>query len=279
MVDTLCLESIELESIEPEGIDVDGAPSASEVTDEVPGLGDLRKNLRVMLVQIRDQDEALEHEDLCVRQSTGLDGTQLQSHNVVRDRPLVWSELKGIDALLIGGSGDHSATQDYAFSGWLADLVTDAATTETPVFGICWGHHFLARAFGGEVVTDAQREEIGTYDIELTEAGSQDPLFQTTSATFAANLVHHDSITKLPPGFVELASSDACRYQVIRWGDRPVVGTQFHGELDKPQLTHRLGLYQSEYLEDLEQAKAVIEGLRPTPQAGNVLRRFLDLYS
>lgn len=234
---------------------------------------------RVLLLQIRDQDEALEHEALCVRQSTGLDAEQLPTLNVVRSAAREWTELRGVDALIIGGSGDHSATLDYAFTPWLEDLVRDAVADGTPVFGICWGHHFVARTFGGTVVTDPQREEIGTFDIELTAAGRQDPLFHAMSSTFAANLVHHDCVTEPPPGFIELAASRACRYQTLRSVDHPVVCTQFHGEMDKPQLSYRLGLYQDEYLDDLDQARAVIDGLRATPEAGNVLRRFLELYT
>lgn len=265
MAETLCL---------------DAALTVEEVTTTVaPRRGKPQRQRRVLMLQIRDQDEALAHEDECVRRSTGLADDQLHTYNVVRQKRLTWEDVHGVDALILGGSGDHSATQDYPFSGWMAHLVTDAVSAGTPVFGICWGHHFLARALGGEVVTDPQREEIGTFDIDLTEEGRQDPLFNTMSPTFAANLVHHDSVSVLPPGCVELASSRACRYQTIRLQGKPVVGTQFHGEMDKPQLSYRLGLYQDEYLHDMDQARAVIDGLRSTPEAGKVLRHFLDLYT
>lgn len=234
---------------------------------------------RVLLVQIRDQDEALEHEVQCVQETTGLDAAQLPSLNVVRSAPRRWSELKGIDALIIGGSGDHSATEDYDFTPWLETLVREAVAAGTPLFGICWGHHFIARAFGGTVVTDPLREEVGTFDVRLTEAGRNDPLFHATSPRFAANLVHHDCVAEPPPGFVELAVSDRCRYQALRCPERPLVCTQFHGEMDKPALSYRLGLYRDEYIDDIDQARRIIDGLRATPEAGNPLRHFLELYT
>ena len=238
-----------------------------------------RRHRRVMLLQVRNQDEALEHELECVRQSTDLDAQQLHAYNVVRQPAIGWHQLEGVDALVIGGSGDHSAVRDYAFTPWLEELILQAAAVGTPIFGICWGHHFLARAFGGTVVTEPRHEEIGTFDIELTAAGRDDDLFHAMSPVFAANLVHHDCVDTMPPGFIELAVSEACRYQTIRCPDRPLVGTQFHGEMDKAQLSYRLGLYQDEYLHDIRQARAVIDGLRPTPEAGKVLRRFLEIYT
>lgn len=253
----------------------DGAFEAPQVSHE----GAPRRHRRVLLLQIRHQNEALEHELECVRRSSELDEQQLHAYNVVRRGPLTWDHVEGVDALVIGGSGDHSATLDYDFTPWLEDLVHRAAQAGTPIFGICWGHHFLARAFGGTLATDPRHEEIGTYDIELTEAGRRDDLFHAMSSTFAANLVHHDCVATMPPGFIELATSKACRFQAMRCAERPLVGTQFHGEMDHTQLSYRLGLYQDEYLQDIRRARAVIEGLRPTPEAGRVLHRFLELYT
>lgn len=234
---------------------------------------------RVLLVQVRDQSEALEHEAQCVQETAGLDAAQLPTLNVVRSGPRQWAELKGVDALVIGGSGDHSATLDYAFTPWLETLVREAVEDGTPVFGICWGHHFIARTFGGKVVTDPLREEVGTFDVQLTEAGREDPVFHATSPCFAANLVHHDSVAEPPPGFIELAVSERCRYQALRRPERPLVCTQFHGEMDKPALSYRLGLYRDEYIDDIDQARRVIDSLRATPEAGNALRHFLELYT
>ncbi len=237
------------------------------------------RSIRVVLIQIRGLVEAKKHELWCIRQCTGLAREQLYAWNVV-DKPEVrWGELSGADAILIGGSGDHSVTADYPFMPWVEDIVHCAVEAGKPLFGICWGHHMLARALGGAVVTDPASEEVGTSFVELTASGASDPLFESLPRRFAANLVHHDSVSVPPPGFVELASNGVCRYQAMRLAGRPVYGTQFHGEMTSEQLRRRLAMYSGYYLDTEEEAEAVVESLLPTTEAHGLLRRFLELYT
>lgn len=44
---------------------------------------------------------------------------------------------------------------------------------ELKVFGICFGHQIVARAFGGEVVKNGLGWEIGVRRVELSELGKQ----------------------------------------------------------------------------------------------------------
>ena len=235
--------------------------------------------IRVVLLQIRSMPEAKRHEAWCVRRCTGLSPEQLFPWNVV-DRPeLPWERLRHADAILIGGSGDHSVTKEYPFMAWLETTVRRAVDDAKPLFGICWGHHLLARALGGRVITDPSREEVGTFGVSLTAAGREDPLFDGLPVRFSANLVHHDTVVELPAGFRELAISDACRFQAMRLDELPIYGTQFHSEMNLSQLRKRLLMYQGEYLKTEEQAEEVVERMRPTDQTYGLLRRFLELYT
>ncbi len=237
------------------------------------------RSLRVVLVQIRGMVEAERHESWCIRQCTGLRQEQLYTWNVLERPEIRWHQLRDADAILIGGSGDHSVTQDYPFMPWLEALAQEAVAHHKPLFGICWGHHLLARALGGRVVTDPQHEEIGTYRIGLTQAGSEDALFDGLPDQFDANLVHHDCVAELPAGFQELATTTGCRYQAMRLAGQPVYSTQFHGEMTPEQLRARLLMYRGYYLESEEQTEEVVDGLRPTSEANGLLRRFLELYT
>ena len=67
-----------------------------------------------------------------------------------------------------------------------------------PAFASCWGFQALARALGGEVVTDLVRAEVGTFEIQLTAAGRSDPLFGPLGERFLAQLGHQDVVTRLP---------------------------------------------------------------------------------
>ena len=238
-----------------------------------------QRRLRVVLIQIRGMVEAERHESWCVRQCTGLRQEQLYTWNVLERPEVRFHQLRDADAILIGGSGDHSVTQDYPFMPWLEELVQDAVADDKPLFGICWGHHLLARALGGRVVTDPASGEIGTHEVGLTRAGSDDVLFDGLPSRFDANLVHHDSVAEPAPGFQELAANERCRFQAMRLVGKPVYGTQFHGEMTSEQLRRRLLMYRGYYLDTEEQAEEVVDGLRPTAEANGLLRRFLELYT
>jgi GMP synthase (glutamine-hydrolysing) len=235
--------------------------------------------IRVVLIQIRSLPEAKRHEVWCVRRCTGLSAEQLFPWNVVERPELPWERLRRADAIIIGGSGDHSVTKEYPFMPWLEATIRRAVADAIPLFGICWGHHLLARALGGRVITDPGSEEVGTFEVELTGAGREDPLFDDLPSRFPANLVHHDSVVELPAGFHELAVSDRCRFQAMRLDGLPIYGTQFHGEMTPSQLRKRLLMYRGEYLETEEQAEEVVDRLRPTDQTYGLLRRFLELYT
>ncbi len=238
-----------------------------------------KRRLRVVLIQIRGMVEAERHESWCVRKCTGLRQDQLTTWNVLERPEVRWHQLREADAILIGGSGDHSVTKDYPFMPWLEQLVQDAVAHHKPLFGICWGHHLLARALGGRVVSDPQRGEVGTYEVSLTHHGSDDLLFEGFPSRFDANLVHHDSVVEPGPGFQELATTVNCGFQTMRLTGKPVYGTQFHGEMTHQQLRKRLLMYRGYYLDSEEQTERVVEGLRPTAEANGLLRRFLELYT
>ncbi len=260
----------------------DLAASAAPVAELEPAPAAVplaERALRVVLIQIRGLAQAKRHEIWCVRQCTGLDPDQLYSWNVVERPQVRWPALKRADAIVIGGSGDHSVTREYPFMPWLEDVVRSAAACGKPLFGICWGHHLLGRALGGRVVTDLSRAEVGTFPVTLTPAGVEDPLFAGLPPRFLANLVHHDRVAEPPPGFVELATSRVCGFQAMRLEGAPVYGTQFHGEMTRRELRRRLLMYREHYLETVEQAEEVVDTLRPTDAAYGLLRRFLELYT
>ena len=66
----------------------------------------------------------------------------------------------------------------------------------------------MARAMGGQVIHDADRAELGTRRLMLTDAGLNDPLLSPLGATFNAQTGHEDRVVTLPPGATLLASSD-----------------------------------------------------------------------
>ena len=236
--------------------------------------------VRVRLVQIRTNAAVLREEQESFRARCGLGPDAFLLTNALRDA-LSPALLEGADAVMIGGAGAYSVTKTYEWTPDLIGLCHACADRGVPLFGSCWGHQFLARAFGGEVVHDPDRSEMGTHAVALTEAGRRDPLFGTLPERFATQMGHQDRVARLPAGAVELATNDRAPHQAFRLGDAPIYGTQFHSELDEETERQRLLAYRDHYAEMADEAtfQAVIDGLRPSPDADDLLRRFLLLFA
>lgn len=75
-----------------------------------------------------------------------------------------------------------------------------------PVLGICYGHQVLAHQLGGLV-----EKKYSEYDpnalIQLTESSEQCALFDGTPERQRVVMNHGDSVTRLPEGFLTLATS------------------------------------------------------------------------
>lgn len=234
---------------------------------------------RVLLLQVRDDEAALEQERFCFLESAGLEPQEMESVNLVEEPEVDWRRLRASDAVFIGGAGAHTVTETYPFTAPLAEAVGRAVEEGHPLFGSCWGHHLLVRVLGGEVVTDHASGEVGTFDVELTPEGRADPLFAGFPGRFAAQLGHHDRVGEPPDGLEELAVSERCRYQAVRLPGKPIYGTQFHSEMNHEHMQTRLMMYRDSYLSERTTAEEVSRSLRPSPEAERLLSRFLELYA
>ena len=233
----------------------------------------------ILLLQVRgvENEMAMLQERVCFQELCGLPSPRITSLNLVTERRISWADVAPHDVLLIGGAGSHTVTREYDFTAPLADVVRRWVAEGYPFLGSCWGHQFLAWALGGEVITDPDRAEVGTFDIHLTPEGRRDPLLAGLPDEFPVHLGHHDVVSVLPAGMVELAYSDLGRNQVIRVAGLPAYGTQFHCEMTSSRMAERLRMYSDEYLGG-DDDQGHIEGiLRPTPEAEGLLGRFLQV--
>lgn len=235
--------------------------------------------IRVRLLQIRERPAIIAEEQASFRDRCGLEARQIVPTNVLLE-PLTADLLEDVDAVLIGGAGAYSVTQTYSWTADLIALCHACAERQIPTFGSCWGHQFIARAFGGRVVHDPERAELGTHSIRLTPAGREDPLFGQLPPTLDVQMGHHDRVVELPAGAVELAVSAVAPMQAFRLADAPIYGTQFHSELDCTRLRHRLATYRSYYpeLADDAEYQRVYDAVLPTPHADGLMRAFLKLF-
>ena len=141
-------------------------------------------------------------------------------------------DLTAYDAVILSG-GEYSPSQfdTIAFLQSERDRVMEAIDQGVPIFGLCLGHQLLAHWLGGRVERSPQFE-VGWLEITTNQDGLKDPLLQGIDQQFYVFLWHGDQITQLPPGGVNLASSDLCPIQVFRYRDLPVWGVQFNPQYD-----------------------------------------------
>jgi len=232
--------------------------------------------LRVLLVQVRDEVSCADHELACVMDHFDLDVSRVDRANVVLEDVPEWSRVERCDAVIIGGAGDHSATKRYSYDDDLDELTRRMTGEGVPLFGSCYGHQFIARALGGEVITDHERSEVGVAPVALTDEGERDAIFGSLGAHEFDTLVgHHDRVSLLPPGAVELAYNDVCRNQAFKIDGTMTYGTQFHAEMTPERLVERLETHRH-YIPDDNEFAGLTGSLRPTPVASLILGRFLE---
>jgi len=106
-----------------------------------------------------------------------------------------------------------------------------------PILGICAGHQFMGRFFGGKV-EPSKVPEFGK--IELTLLKEEDVLFEGVSKKSIVWESHNDEVTVLPKDFEILGESESCKIQAMRHKEKPLYGLQFHPEVEHTEYGERI---------------------------------------
>jgi GMP synthase (glutamine-hydrolysing) len=134
-----------------------------------------------------------------------------------------WAKYDGL--IFLGGS--MSVNDDLAWLGVELDAIGRAVKAGQPVLGICLGAQLIAKALGAEVRRNPE-SEIGWYPISCTASAETDRLFTGLGTEYVFHW--HGETFDLPPGGELLATSERCRNQAFRVGERQY-GIQFHLEV------------------------------------------------
>jgi len=234
-----------------------------------------RSDLRILLLETRHDAALIEHERSCLARAARLEVGQFVPYDLLRE-PCQTSVLEGYHAVVIGGTGDYSVAKDRPpFFQPLVDLTNHLLETGVPTLGLCYGHHLMAHAVGGDVQTRPDMGETGTFLMELTPDGRQDAILGHLPDRFLAQQGHNDAVLSLPEGFLMLAFSQRCPCQALRHVTRPFYGLQFHPELHRDDLLRRMLAYADNYAPTPEKLQEIDEMVQETT-IDDVIERFID---
>ncbi len=133
-------------------------------------------------------------------------------------------DLQDFEALVLSGGAPRISEEAPAL-GRIGEYLDDG---RWPVLGICVGLQLLAEQYGGEAGA-AEVPEYGKAEMTITEPGR---LFAGLPDRLTVWESHNDEIKKLPAGFRALAHSADCEFEAIEHDSLPLMGVQFHPEVE-----------------------------------------------
>jgi len=236
-----------------------------------------REDLKILLMQIREDDKVKEEELTSFADHAGIHKSQIKIHDVFKNPQFGASILNGFDALFVGGASEASVLEPkkYLFVESLKDLLVHAVKIDLPVFASCFGFQIAVLAFGGKIIRDTENFEMGTYPMTLTEHAQLDPVFNNIPNYFHAISVHQEKAIDLPEHCLLMAYTKDCIHS-FRYEGKNFWAFQFHPELDRPRLTERLNAYKDKYTEDIDHFNSIIDHLADTPNANKLVSNFID---
>ena len=99
-----------------------------------------------------------------------------------------------------------------------------------PVLGICYGQQVMCAQLGGEVAK-GEGGEFGRAHVDVMEDCALFRGAWTRGAREQVWMSHGDRVTRLPPGFHAVATSEGAPFAVIADEGRRLYGVQFHPEV------------------------------------------------
>lgn len=155
---------------------------------------------------------------------------------------------------------------------WMVEVVRRG----TPTLAICYGHQLLADALGGEVGPNVNGREMGAIDVELTDEGRAEPIFEGLPEMLRVSSSHRECVRRLPPGARRLATNGSELNQAYAVGER-TWAVQFHPEWDheviRAYVEARVEILRGEGFDP----DALLERIGPSSHGNSILAAFGQL--
>ncbi len=241
------------------------------------------ETLKILLIQIRRDEDMLPAERNEFVRLSQLRANQIFTLDVFRNPDFSAHLIDGYDALMIGGLSDDDSDQIELpsffdpFLDNLRTLMQRAIDRRIPSLLSCGGFMLASDLVGAKVVIDPLQAELGMYDIMLTPAAIQDPLFRDFPFSFRAVSGHIKSTIDLPSNCIRTAYSAKCKIHGFKIIDAPFYAFQFHPEISCENLVARVSAYREKYFDSEERYQKFIEMSDSTEIANSIITRFVRL--
>lgn len=201
--------------------------------------------------------------------------TQLALQTLDARTATAWPETSQIAGVVVTGSPAMVTDREpwsERTAAWLASVVA----ARVPVLGICYGHQLLAHALGGEVARHPAGLEIGTVAVQRLAGAEGDALLGHLPTSFGAQVVHEQTVRRLPPGAVALAANAHEPHHAFRVG--PCAwGVQFHPEFSDAVMRDYVACFAPALQRAGMDVAALEQGVQATPESASLLARFAQL--
>lgn len=237
----------------------------------------IKENARpVLLIQFRVNTAVAAHEAACFARECARAGISMETINLCAGGRLSHDTefLQRYRGCIAGGS-HYSPLDDFPERREAIDLVHKITSEDLPFLGVCFGFELLVHTLGGTIVHDPVRAEFGTNEITLTPKGEHDPLFSGLPRRFWVQHGHECLADSLPPTVISLAQNSTAPYQAVRMNGKRVWGVQFHPELSRDDMHHRMDLYAGTEIAETYFGAERRQHVKESPYAQRVLENFL----
>ena len=238
-----------------------------------------RHELKILLLQIREDEETMLEEFYEFVQFSGLHESQFTTLNTFKTLDFPADIVDDYDALFIGGSSDASVlkVEEFIFVPHCKNLVRYCFDHNIPVLASCFGFQIAIEELGGKVINDPEHMEMGIYAIELTDEAKQDPLLHDYPERFWAVSGHKERASRIPSDCVLLGSTKDCPYHIVKFANKPFYCFQFHPEVDRNDLVTRITRYQMRYLSENQSLQHILDAsTQETPYSNKLVKDFVD---
>lgn len=174
-------------------------------------------------------------------------GGNLTRHRQYHQQPLsAFHNDYDVLVAMGGPMGVHDSDQHSWLDGEL-HFIREAINQGKHVLGICLGAQMIARALGAEVRKNPCTE-IGWFPVHFENAFLETRIGQGLNRQMDVLHWHGDTFS-IPPGAVQVASSEACANQGFLYEGK-VLGLQFHLEMGTEEVGVMIEHFKDELVPD-----------------------------